>query len=663
MIIDVTALLKVDDPSTGFNVEPGAPVEVRDSDGNLAIIYSDEAFTAPISQPANCDANGQFLCYAPDGEYSVKITYSTGIVSRSVGVNLKSEFDTVNDAVNYSGVPGLIGKRVWLSDRKAWFKVVLSSTVTPNGIGEIVSSANASYSFQIEDKGNLYAHQLGFSSGDFADLQPILDYCMASQLNLKVERGDYTMSTGEIRWNPTIEVDFCGSYVLCALGAKITHKYISSDAGSTNSYNGYRCYFKNLRIEGAGKSVAGSNVWSQGNTSALPGGKDFARCKTQNIQVLECNPALEINTFNTYLVENESCMLERGDTLIQVNDGGVNSGENFKFTGNGIFAVCNDVLVLNESCDISFIGSSFDFIQNNTVVFNSGYCYIKHIGCYYEKATKYGIARATGSYFNTVVMITDPIILAREYNGYNKAANAGNNKLFTGQNITYKCDGLRIKRELYNADPTDYDLCADDIKQIKLTNVMRDQFSGQCLGPKFSANLNSNFELSNNGDGIATTGVTGFVDSNIASGYAWTVQNSTFYSGSKAIEATLDGVATTFCDILTTRINCNPNEGLVIAAKLNGGISSGNIRVDSTVRFYDVNDNVINTVTLVNGDMNDYYTDTTSPLYTGARNYWIGIPSTEVNSVPNGAAYCDVKITISQFTGQVYVDDFCVNVY
>lgn len=651
-----------DAANSGKNYVSGQVFEVFNIDDTYADIFADSAGTIPIDQSGIqniSNSDGECKFFVDKGFYNIK----SGGKARQLNANFNFEFETVSDAVNSRFISLLEGRRVFIVERGAYFKVVPSATITPNGIGEIISVSNSLFSFQIEDKSDLYAHQLGFLSGDFADLQPIIDYCMTNGLNLKIKKDDYVMSAGEIRWNPTIEVDFCGSYVLCSLGAKITNKYISSDTGSTNSYAGYRCYFKNLRIEGAGRSVVGSGVWSQGNTEALTGGKDFSRCKTSNIQVIECNPALEINTFNTYLVENESAMLERGDTLIQVNDGGVNSGENFKFTGNGIFAVCNDVLVLNEACDITFIGSSFDFIQGNPVVFNSGYCYIKHIGCYYEKATKNGFARSSGSYFNSVLMLTDPIILAREYEGYAQNTNAGNNKIFTGTNVLYKCDGLRIKRELYNADPADYDLCGDEIQQLKLTNVMRDQFRGQCLGPKFSTNLNPDFELASNGDGIATTGVDGFVDSNIAGGYDWTIQNFVFYTSNKAIEATLNGTTTTFCDVLTTRINCKANDSLVLAAKLHGGDSVGNIQVNSTVRFYDINDNLIDTRTLNHGNMIDYYNDTNSPLYTGNRTYWIGIPSQEINSIPQGAVSCDVKITLSQFTNTVYLDDFCVNVF
>lgn len=138
MIIDATALLKVDDPSTGYNIEPNAPIEVRDPDGNLAIIYSDEDLTVPISQPASCDANGQFLCYVDDGFYNVTISYSSGNVTRPVSAKTQDiRYRTLSQAVSENAQNGtryiitdLGGARydvVLASDSGGYYKTGLSS--------------------------------------------------------------------------------------------------------------------------------------------------------------------------------------------------------------------------------------------------------------------------------------------------------------------------------------------------------------------------------------------------------------------------------------------------------------------------------------------------------------------------------------------------------
>lgn len=583
-------------------------------------------------------------------------------------------FSTLQEALSSKYIGRYLGGYISVLDRGADYLVIESTELSSDGFKAFQCTTDTTKSLKIKETGDLYAHNLGFLTNNLLDLQPVLDYCMTNKLNIKVRRAPYVMPAGELRWNPTIHVDFCGSTVTCSLGAKIANKYVEADLGSENSFEGNRLYMSNVHIVGAGRSVTNSGVWSQGNTEELSDGRDFSRCKTSNVHVRECNPCLEINTYNTYLITNEDTMLERGDTLIRVNDGGINSGENIKFTGNGIFAVCNDVIQFDESCDVSFIGSSFDFVQGNPVFFNSGYATVRFNNTYFEKATHHGLARSSGSYFNMNVFLTDVELLTREYDGYSVTDNAGNNKIFTGDNVVYSCHGIRIKRELYNADPADYDLCSDEIRSITISGILRDQLRGQCLGTAFSSNINPNFELSNNADGIATTGVLGYVDSGVVGGYDWTIQNFVSYSTNKAIEATLDGTTSTFCDILTDKIPCGTNDTIVLGAKLHGGNSLGNIQVNSVVRFYDYNGNIIqkrnesnalvdDTRTLNHGNMLDYYNDTTSPLYTGNRTYWIGIPAQEINKIPSGAVAFDVKLVLSNYTNTVYIDDFCVNTY
>jgi len=60
------------------------------------------------------------------------------------------EFDTVEDAKSYSKIDKLLGCRVYLKDRQAYFSVVETSSVTPNDLDVIQSSANSSYSYDLE---------------------------------------------------------------------------------------------------------------------------------------------------------------------------------------------------------------------------------------------------------------------------------------------------------------------------------------------------------------------------------------------------------------------------------------------------------------------------------------------------------------------------------
>ena len=63
--------------------------------------------------------------------------------------NLETEFTTVDDAVNYKKISKLLGKRVYIKERGAYFDVVLTSTVTPNGARYIQSVSNVTYSLSL----------------------------------------------------------------------------------------------------------------------------------------------------------------------------------------------------------------------------------------------------------------------------------------------------------------------------------------------------------------------------------------------------------------------------------------------------------------------------------------------------------------------------------
>lgn len=58
------------------------------------------------------------------------------------------EFDTVAEAVAYTKVDKLVGRRVWIGERGAYFKIVLTSSVTPDTLDVIESTVNPLYSFK-----------------------------------------------------------------------------------------------------------------------------------------------------------------------------------------------------------------------------------------------------------------------------------------------------------------------------------------------------------------------------------------------------------------------------------------------------------------------------------------------------------------------------------
>ena len=171
MIIDATALLKADDPSTGFNIEPNAPIEIRDSNGNLAIIYSDESLSAPISQPTNCDANGQFLCYAEDGLYNVTISFQSGNVTRPILSKVQDvRYLTTVDATAENLK---VGQYVIFTDLdNANYKVVLSSDA-----GGFYLPYNASLKFRLAmNTANALHYGVKQGVDSSAEMQALVNY-------------------------------------------------------------------------------------------------------------------------------------------------------------------------------------------------------------------------------------------------------------------------------------------------------------------------------------------------------------------------------------------------------------------------------------------------------------------------------------------------------
>ncbi len=95
----------VTNANTGRVIE-GATVTVRDSDGNLATLYSDN-FGATTTNPVLTNSSGLFSFYAPDGTYSITIAY--GDTSTTVSdVEIYDEDD--QDGIGSRGILVPVGE-------------------------------------------------------------------------------------------------------------------------------------------------------------------------------------------------------------------------------------------------------------------------------------------------------------------------------------------------------------------------------------------------------------------------------------------------------------------------------------------------------------------------------------------------------------------------
>lgn len=198
------------------------------SDG-VAYIYAGVNLL-PVTVPKSTDPESS-------NDYEVATLGKASSVTNDNGGTAQDQFNfknglTVNEAINYSGIASLIDSRVWLTDRNAWFKVVLTSTVTPDGARYIQSLSNLSYSFSLIISESMTLKNFGCVGDD----STINDSFIESAVNSGVNELDTGKSNQLYRFNSiSIPRDIAwkgkGSLVGAALG---TYPSISS-MRSTNS--------------------------------------------------------------------------------------------------------------------------------------------------------------------------------------------------------------------------------------------------------------------------------------------------------------------------------------------------------------------------------------------------------------------------------------------
>lgn len=147
-------------------VDANEVYEVRKtSDDSLATIYSDAAGTTEIVQNGTNNVSGSdgvVEFYITDGDYYIEVGGAGSIFTTQKPV---TNFNNIEDATSYPRVKELLGSSVWIFERSSNFKVVETSTVTPNGMDAFQSDFNSFYSFQVVE---ITAKSIG-ASIEYAD--------------------------------------------------------------------------------------------------------------------------------------------------------------------------------------------------------------------------------------------------------------------------------------------------------------------------------------------------------------------------------------------------------------------------------------------------------------------------------------------------------------
>lgn len=144
--------------------------EVRKtSDDSLATIYSDAAGVTEISQNGTDNKSGSdgvIEFYIADGDYYITVDS----VRSDFSTSLKTDFDNIEEAVNYTRIGALLDKSIKVSEYHSatgygggdW-RVILTSSLTTEDFA-VESVANSAYSLKaipLAGPADIYLHQFG----------------------------------------------------------------------------------------------------------------------------------------------------------------------------------------------------------------------------------------------------------------------------------------------------------------------------------------------------------------------------------------------------------------------------------------------------------------------------------------------------------------------
>lgn len=147
-----------------------ATLKAQGLSGNFGLFA--KGFTYNLVDDVGIGVDGKIYTYAGSDPLPVTVAPETnpvGDLDYDVFTELKTDFDTVDEAVNYRFIDKLLGRTVYISERTAYFSVVETSSVLPTGGAVIQSLVSPAYSLNLNiDKTDVDLSWLGAKPGEDA---------------------------------------------------------------------------------------------------------------------------------------------------------------------------------------------------------------------------------------------------------------------------------------------------------------------------------------------------------------------------------------------------------------------------------------------------------------------------------------------------------------
>lgn len=204
--------------------------------------FFEKGFTYNEVGDVGIATDGGMWTYA--GSESLPVNVAEGAVPSEpdyeIFEGLKTEFTTVEEAVNYRFIDKLLGKRVYLEEREGYFNIVLTSSVDSDGTGfeSLQSEVDSDYSFELEEQ-------------ESRMLNPVK---LGAKLDKDVDSTDYVKRAyalcgikGYNFYLPTAQGDngvVVSDTIPIPLGVKTYAGPFGSSYASPNIYNGARFLIK-----------------------------------------------------------------------------------------------------------------------------------------------------------------------------------------------------------------------------------------------------------------------------------------------------------------------------------------------------------------------------------------------------------------------------------